>query len=153
MYMRGKLLFVGYVFSGSSRSVRDLQKQISRSRGDYRLGLSLPSDYRFRYHCTTAVELIYCCSSLSLLTPEFIKESRTPELRPSPVLQKLIWECFPLCLCFHPRQWCSEFWCNAEVRRWHNTGSSSGGKKDQVTILTFIDSWLICFVIYLVCPS
>ncbi|KAM7414858.1 hypothetical protein PAMA_019601 [Pampus argenteus] len=47
MYIRGKLLFVGYIFSGHSCSVRDLQKQISRSRGDYRLGLSLPSDYKF----------------------------------------------------------------------------------------------------------
>ncbi|XP_044049426.1 uncharacterized protein C3orf20-like isoform X2 [Siniperca chuatsi] len=47
MYIRGQLLFVGYVFSGHSRSVRDLQKQISRTRGDYRLGLSLPSDYMF----------------------------------------------------------------------------------------------------------
>ncbi|KAM9351761.1 uncharacterized protein C3orf20-like [Symphorus nematophorus] len=42
MYLRGKLLFVGY-----SCSVRDLQKQICRTRGDYRLGLSLPPDYRF----------------------------------------------------------------------------------------------------------
>ncbi|XP_035520938.1 uncharacterized protein LOC118330497 [Morone saxatilis] len=47
MYIRGKLLFVGYIFSGHSCSVRDLHKQISRTRGDYRLGLSLPSDYKF----------------------------------------------------------------------------------------------------------
>ncbi|XP_059192145.1 uncharacterized protein C3orf20-like [Centropristis striata] len=47
MYIRGKLLFVGYIFGGDSCSVRDLQKQISRTRGDYRLGLSLPSDYQF----------------------------------------------------------------------------------------------------------
>ncbi|XP_034735566.1 uncharacterized protein C3orf20-like isoform X2 [Etheostoma cragini] len=47
MYIRGKLLFVGYVFSGLSCSVRDLQKQISRTRRDYRLGLSLPSDHKF----------------------------------------------------------------------------------------------------------
>ncbi|XP_078112370.1 uncharacterized protein C3orf20-like [Sander vitreus] len=47
MYIRGKLLFVGYIFSGLSCSVRDLQKQISRTRRDYRLGLSLPSDYKF----------------------------------------------------------------------------------------------------------
>lgn len=62
MYIRGKLLFVGDVFSGQSRSVRDLQKQISRSRGDYRLGLSLPSDYKLRYDCATftSVQLIYC---------------------------------------------------------------------------------------------
>lgn len=74
MYIRGKLLFVGYIFSGHSRSVRDLQKQISRTRVDYRLGLSLPPDYKFRYYCTTfaSVNLIYCkklhhrCKSLSL---------------------------------------------------------------------------------------
>ncbi|XP_070687418.1 uncharacterized protein C3orf20-like [Pempheris klunzingeri] len=48
MYMRGKLLFVGYIFTGHSCSVMDLQKQISRTRGDYRLGLSLPSDYKLR---------------------------------------------------------------------------------------------------------
>nr|XP_046248964.1 uncharacterized protein LOC124061324 isoform X3 [Scatophagus argus] len=47
MYIRGKLLFVGYIFGGHSYSVRDLQKQISRTRGDYRLGVSLPSDYKF----------------------------------------------------------------------------------------------------------
>uniref|UniRef100_A0A3B4VKR3 FAM194 C-terminal domain-containing protein n=1 Tax=Seriola dumerili TaxID=41447 RepID=A0A3B4VKR3_SERDU len=47
MYIRGKLLFVGYIFSGRGCSVRDLQKQISRTRGDYRLGLSLPPDYKF----------------------------------------------------------------------------------------------------------
>ncbi|XP_032379593.1 uncharacterized protein C3orf20 isoform X2 [Etheostoma spectabile] len=47
MYIRGKLLSVGYIFSGLSCSVRDLQKQISRTRRDYRLGLSLPSDYKF----------------------------------------------------------------------------------------------------------
>ncbi|XP_051807829.1 uncharacterized protein C3orf20 isoform X2 [Acanthochromis polyacanthus] len=47
MYNRGKLLFVGYIFNSHSCSARDLQKQISRTRGDYRLGLSLPSDYKF----------------------------------------------------------------------------------------------------------
>ncbi|XP_029288830.1 uncharacterized protein C3orf20-like isoform X2 [Cottoperca gobio] len=47
MYIRGKLLFVGYIFSGHSCTVRDLQKQISRTRGDYRLGVSLPLDYKF----------------------------------------------------------------------------------------------------------
>ncbi|XP_056271695.1 uncharacterized protein C3orf20-like [Pseudoliparis swirei] len=46
MYIRGKLLFVGHIFSGHSCSVTDLQKQISRTRGDYRLGLSLSSDYK-----------------------------------------------------------------------------------------------------------
>ncbi|KAK2842472.1 hypothetical protein Q5P01_012672 [Channa striata] len=47
MYIRGKLLFVGYIFSDHSCSVIDLQKQICRSRADYRLGLSLPADYKY----------------------------------------------------------------------------------------------------------
>ncbi|XP_017261181.2 uncharacterized protein LOC108229962 isoform X2 [Kryptolebias marmoratus] len=47
MYIRGTLLSVGYISSDASCSVWDLQRQISRSRRDYRLGLSLPSDYRF----------------------------------------------------------------------------------------------------------
>ncbi|KAG7999623.1 Filamin-C, partial [Nibea albiflora] len=38
---------VGYIFSGHTHSVRDLQKQISKTRGDYRLGRSLPSDYKY----------------------------------------------------------------------------------------------------------
>lgn len=52
MYIGGKLLFVGYVFGAQSCTEKDLQKQISRTRVDYRLGLSLPSDYKFWY-CTT----------------------------------------------------------------------------------------------------
>ncbi|AWP08209.1 FAM194 domain containing protein [Scophthalmus maximus] len=47
MYVRGTLLFVGYTCSRHSFSVGDLQNQISRTRGDYRLGLSLPPDYKF----------------------------------------------------------------------------------------------------------
>ncbi|CAB1322686.1 unnamed protein product, partial [Coregonus sp. 'balchen'] len=47
MYIRGKLLFADYIFNGYSCSVRDLHKQISKTRGDYRQGRSLPSDYRF----------------------------------------------------------------------------------------------------------
>ncbi|XP_034444966.1 uncharacterized protein C3orf20-like isoform X2 [Hippoglossus hippoglossus] len=47
MYIRRKLLFVGYMHSGRGCSVGDLQKQICRSRGDYRLGLSLPPHYKF----------------------------------------------------------------------------------------------------------
>ncbi|XP_047451871.1 uncharacterized protein C3orf20-like isoform X3 [Mugil cephalus] len=47
MYIRGTLLFVGYMFSAHSCSARDLQQQISRTRADYRLGLSLPKDYKF----------------------------------------------------------------------------------------------------------
>ncbi|XP_031611520.2 uncharacterized protein C3orf20 [Oreochromis aureus] len=47
MYIRGKLLFAGYICSDHSFSARVLEKQISRSRRDYRLGLILPSDYKF----------------------------------------------------------------------------------------------------------
>ncbi|XP_063765818.1 uncharacterized protein C3orf20-like isoform X2 [Eleginops maclovinus] len=47
MYIQGKLLFVGFIFSGQSCTVRDLHKQISRTRRDCRLGVSLPSDYKF----------------------------------------------------------------------------------------------------------
>lgn len=49
MYIRGKLLFLGFIFSAQSRTEKDLLKEISRVRGDYRLGLSLPSDYKYRY--------------------------------------------------------------------------------------------------------
>ena len=70
MYMRGKLLFVGYMHSGPSGcSVGDLQKQICRSRGDYRLGLSLPADYKFRYCCAKSpANHIYCNSLISVLS-------------------------------------------------------------------------------------
>ncbi|XP_029952413.1 uncharacterized protein C3orf20 homolog isoform X2 [Salarias fasciatus] len=44
MYIRGKLLFVGYT---TSCSARDLKKQICKTRGNYRSGQSLPSDYKF----------------------------------------------------------------------------------------------------------
>ncbi|KAM8892058.1 uncharacterized protein C3orf20-like isoform 2-T2 [Spinachia spinachia] len=47
MYMRGTLLFMGHIFSDYSCFARDLQKQISRSRGDYRLGLGFSSDCKY----------------------------------------------------------------------------------------------------------
>ncbi|XP_077373812.1 uncharacterized protein C3orf20-like [Festucalex cinctus] len=47
MYIRGQLMFLGYVSSGRTFSVLDLLKQISRTREDYRLGVSLPPDYKF----------------------------------------------------------------------------------------------------------
>ncbi|CAG5957800.1 unnamed protein product, partial [Menidia menidia] len=58
MYIRGKLLFVGYIFSDAKCSARDLLKQISRSREDHRLGVSLPSEYKFRYCCSNHSDLI-----------------------------------------------------------------------------------------------
>ncbi|KAM4748855.1 uncharacterized protein C3orf20-like [Rhinophrynus dorsalis] len=51
MYMRGKLLFANYIFNGYSRSIKDLQKQIVRTRSDYQMGYSLPNDFKFR--CAT----------------------------------------------------------------------------------------------------
>ncbi|XP_077566723.1 uncharacterized protein C3orf20-like [Stigmatopora nigra] len=47
MYIRGRLMFLGYVSNGRTFSVLDLQKQISRTREDYRMGVSLPPDYKF----------------------------------------------------------------------------------------------------------
>ncbi|XP_061698299.1 uncharacterized protein C3orf20-like [Syngnathoides biaculeatus] len=47
MYIRGRLMFLGYVSNGRSFSVSDLQKQILRTRENYRLGMSLPPDYKF----------------------------------------------------------------------------------------------------------
>ncbi|XP_049578333.1 uncharacterized protein C3orf20 isoform X4 [Syngnathus scovelli] len=48
MYIRGRLMFLGYVSSRRSTfSVLDLQKQILRTREDYRMGVSLPPDYKF----------------------------------------------------------------------------------------------------------
>ncbi|XP_054633531.1 uncharacterized protein C3orf20-like [Dunckerocampus dactyliophorus] len=47
MYIRGTLMFLGYVSSGLSFSILDLQKQILRTREDYRSGVSLPPDYKF----------------------------------------------------------------------------------------------------------
>ncbi|XP_057692466.1 uncharacterized protein C3orf20-like isoform X2 [Corythoichthys intestinalis] len=47
MYIRGRLMFLGYVSNGRTFSVLDLQKQIVRTREDYRLGVSLPPDYKF----------------------------------------------------------------------------------------------------------
>lgn len=48
MYIRGRLMFLDYVSSGRTCSASDLQKQILRTREDYRLGVSLPPDYKFR---------------------------------------------------------------------------------------------------------
>ncbi|XP_061533006.1 uncharacterized protein C3orf20-like isoform X1 [Phycodurus eques] len=47
MYIRGRLMFLGYVANGRTFSVLDLQKQILRTRESYRLGASLPPDYKF----------------------------------------------------------------------------------------------------------
>ncbi|XP_027886984.1 uncharacterized protein C3orf20 [Xiphophorus couchianus] len=47
MYLKGKLLFLGYILRGDSCSAVDLQRQICRSRRDSRLGLSLPADHKF----------------------------------------------------------------------------------------------------------
>ncbi len=73
MYIRGKLLFVGHIFTDHSRSVRDLHRQIIRSKRDYRLGLSLPSDYKFRYNCTTLTDVNLCdCRDRNITVPSLI---------------------------------------------------------------------------------
>ncbi|XP_059917536.1 uncharacterized protein LOC132464920 [Gadus macrocephalus] len=46
MYIRGKLLFADHVPNCSRGSIRSLHRQISTSRRDFRLGLSLPADYK-----------------------------------------------------------------------------------------------------------
>nr|XP_032654506.1 uncharacterized protein C3orf20-like [Chelonoidis abingdonii] len=47
MYIQGKLLFANYIFNGYSKSAKDLQKQIAKTRSDYRMGYCLPNDFRF----------------------------------------------------------------------------------------------------------
>lgn len=76
MYIRGKLLFVGYIFSGHTHSVRDLQKQISKTRGDYRLGRSLPSDYKYRYNVIYCYGIIYEFVSIHKLNKSIIVRAR-----------------------------------------------------------------------------
>ncbi|XP_056454698.1 uncharacterized protein C3orf20-like [Gadus chalcogrammus] len=46
MYIRGKLLFADHVSNCSRGYIRSLHRQISTSRRDFRLGLSLPADYK-----------------------------------------------------------------------------------------------------------
>ncbi|XP_075198561.1 uncharacterized protein LOC142301440 [Anomaloglossus baeobatrachus] len=48
MYIRGKLMFANYIFNGYSRSIKDLQKQIIKTRSDYQTGCYLPKDFKFR---------------------------------------------------------------------------------------------------------
>ncbi|XP_075132423.1 uncharacterized protein C3orf20-like [Leptodactylus fuscus] len=48
MYVCGRLVFANYIFNGYSRSIKDLQKQIIRSRSDYQTGYHLPKDFKFR---------------------------------------------------------------------------------------------------------
>ncbi|XP_068132890.1 uncharacterized protein C3orf20-like isoform X2 [Hyperolius riggenbachi] len=50
MYICGKLMFANYIFNGYSRSIKDLQKQIVKTRSDYQTGYHLPSDFKFRLH-------------------------------------------------------------------------------------------------------
>nr|XP_009672890.1 PREDICTED: uncharacterized protein C3orf20 homolog [Struthio camelus australis] len=47
MYIQGKLLFANYIFNGYSKSTEDLQKQVAKTRSDYRMGYCLPSNFRF----------------------------------------------------------------------------------------------------------
>ncbi|KAK2534957.1 C3orf20-like protein, partial [Columba guinea] len=47
MYIQGKLLFANHIFNGYSKSTKDLQKQIAKTRNDYRMGYCLPADFKF----------------------------------------------------------------------------------------------------------
>nr|XP_048691526.1 uncharacterized protein C3orf20-like isoform X5 [Caretta caretta] len=49
MYIQGKLLFANYIFNGYSKSAKDLQKQIAKTRSDYHMGYCLPNDFRFSF--------------------------------------------------------------------------------------------------------
>ncbi|XP_056430286.1 uncharacterized protein C3orf20 homolog [Hyla sarda] len=49
MYICGKLVFANYIFNGYSRSIKDLQKQITKTRSDYQTGCHLPKDFKFSY--------------------------------------------------------------------------------------------------------
>ncbi|XP_012875319.1 PREDICTED: uncharacterized protein C3orf20-like [Dipodomys ordii] len=46
MYIQGKLVFANFIFNGYSTSAKDLQKQIVKTKNDYRMGYFLPKDYR-----------------------------------------------------------------------------------------------------------
>ncbi|XP_030070724.1 uncharacterized protein C3orf20-like [Microcaecilia unicolor] len=48
MYIQGKLLFANYIFNGYSKSIKDLLKQIVKTRSDYLMGHCLPHDFKFR---------------------------------------------------------------------------------------------------------
>ncbi|XP_069085202.1 uncharacterized protein C3orf20 homolog [Pleurodeles waltl] len=47
MYIRGKFMFANYIFNGYSKSIKDLHKQIVKTRNDYHMGFCLPSDFKF----------------------------------------------------------------------------------------------------------
>ncbi|XP_069485918.1 uncharacterized protein [Ambystoma mexicanum] len=47
MYLRGKLMFANYIFNGYSKSIKDLHKQIAKTRSDYHTGFCLPKDFKF----------------------------------------------------------------------------------------------------------
>ncbi|XP_053884320.1 uncharacterized protein C3orf20-like [Malaclemys terrapin pileata] len=49
MYIQGKLLFANYIFNGYSKSAKDLQKQIAKTRSDYHMGYCLPNNFRFSF--------------------------------------------------------------------------------------------------------
>ncbi|XP_021245147.1 uncharacterized protein C3orf20 homolog isoform X3 [Numida meleagris] len=70
MYIQGKLLFANYIFNGYSKSTKDLQKQIAKTRNDYRMGYCLPADFRLRKKQVYSEELL-----LSLNCAPFLLES------------------------------------------------------------------------------
>lgn len=59
MYIHGQLLFLGFIVDAHHRTVKDLLKEICRVRGDYRLGLHLPADYKYRYRLCRLIILLH----------------------------------------------------------------------------------------------
>ncbi|XP_055011851.1 uncharacterized protein C3orf20-like [Boleophthalmus pectinirostris] len=56
MYIKGKLLFIGYIeYTDHSCPIKNIETQISKSRGQYRSGLYLPSDFKFSDKVDTPV--------------------------------------------------------------------------------------------------
>ncbi|XP_066447645.1 uncharacterized protein C3orf20-like isoform X2 [Eleutherodactylus coqui] len=49
MYIWGKLVFANYIFNGYSRSIKDLLKQIIKTKSDYHTRCYLPNDFKFSY--------------------------------------------------------------------------------------------------------
>lgn len=79
MYIQGKLLLANYIFSGYSKSTKDLQKQIAKTRNNYRMGYCLPADFRFRYLLSIVVFNCFVPRSLALFFNVLNKKHRDPK--------------------------------------------------------------------------
>ncbi|XP_028823295.1 uncharacterized protein C3orf20-like [Denticeps clupeoides] len=56
MYLRGKLLFANSIFNGFSRSFKDLQKQVVKTREDFHRGKFLPPGFKFSSRTGSAAD-------------------------------------------------------------------------------------------------